>query len=72
MMKMLIFRGELDGPKQRGSYVFFALEPNTQYQVRNMMMLVMMMMMRRMNMMMIAMMTMVVMILPKGASSSSK
>ena len=39
------FRVDSDGPRQRGSYVFFALEPNTQYQVMMMMMMMMIIMM---------------------------
>ena len=42
------FRVDSDGPRQRGSYVFFALEPNTQYQVMLMMMMMVMMMMMMM------------------------
>ena len=54
---MKILRVDSDGPRQRGSYVFFALEPNTQYQV--MMMMMMMMMMTSLSKSMMFMMTQV-------------
>ena len=57
-----MLRVDSDGPRQRGSYVFFALEPNTQYQVMmmmTMMVIMMMMMMTSLSKSMMFMMTQV-------------